>query len=79
MAAFAGPFMAIYAIPLLIFHGLRSRLLPIRPLWLSLPVLLSSLQIYVSQLQTDYPLSTALALGSCSTDRRCCSTGSRFT
>ncbi|MDM7954187.1 MAG: hypothetical protein QUV07_13370 [Cyanobium sp. CZS 25K] len=63
VAAFTGPFMAIYTIPLLIFHGLRSRRLPIRPLWLSLPVLLSSLQIYVSQLQTDYPLSTAQALG----------------
>ncbi|MBW4530090.1 MAG: hypothetical protein KME02_05290 [Aphanothece saxicola GSE-SYN-MK-01-06B] len=62
VAAFTGPFMAIYTIPLLIFAGLRHRRLPLRPLWLSLPVLLSSLQIYVSQLQTDYPLSTARAL-----------------
>jgi len=62
VAAFTGPFLAIYLIPLLIFHGLRRRRLPIRPLWLSLPVLLSSLQIYFSQLQTDYPLSTAQAV-----------------
>jgi hypothetical protein len=62
VAAFTGPFMAIYTIPLLIFHGLRCRRPPIRPLWLSLPVLLSSLQIYFSQLQTTYPLSTAQAL-----------------
>ena len=62
VAAFTGPFMAIYTIPLLIFAGLRHRRLPIRPLWLSLPVLLSSLQIYVSQLHTTYPLSTAEAL-----------------
>lgn len=62
VAAFTGPFMAIYTIPLLIFHGLRRRRLPIRPLWLSLPVLLSSLQIYFSQLQTSYPLSTAQAI-----------------
>ncbi len=62
VAAFTGPFLAIYTIPLLIFHGLRHRRLPIRPLWLSLPVLLSSLQIYLSQLQTAYPLSTAEAL-----------------
>jgi hypothetical protein len=40
---------------------MRRRRLPIRPLWLSLPVLLSSLQIYLSQLQTAYPLSTAEA------------------
>ncbi len=62
VAAFTGPFLAIYTIPLLIFQGLSRRRLPIRPLWLSLPVLLSSLQIYVSQLQTTYPLSTAQAL-----------------
>jgi hypothetical protein len=62
VAAFTGPFLTIYLIPLLIFHGLRRRRLPIRPLWLSLPVLLSSLQIYFSQLQTDYPLSTAQAV-----------------
>lgn len=62
VAAFTGPFMAIYTIPLLIFAGLRQRRLPIRPLWLSLPVLLSGLQIYFSQLQTAYPLSTAQAL-----------------
>ena len=62
VAALTGPFVAIYTIPLLIFHGLRRRRLPIRPLWLSLPVLLSSLQIYFSQLQTTYPLSTAQAL-----------------
>ncbi|MEA5392673.1 hypothetical protein VB738_15520 [Cyanobium gracile UHCC 0139] len=62
VAAFTGPFLAIYAIPLLIFAGLRRRRLPLRPLWLSLPVLLSSLQLYVSQLQTTYPLSTAEAL-----------------
>lgn len=62
VAAFTGPFMAIYTIPLLIFHGLRRRRLPLRPLWLSLPVLLSSLQIYFSQLQTTYPLTTAQAL-----------------
>lgn len=62
VAAFTGPFLAIYTIPLLIFQGLRRRQLPIRPLWLSLPVLLSSLQIYFSQLQTAYPLSTAEAL-----------------
>jgi hypothetical protein len=63
VAAFTGPFMAIYTIPLLIFHGLRRRRLPLRPLWLSLPVLLSSLQIYFSQLHTTYPLSTAQSLG----------------
>jgi hypothetical protein len=63
VAAFTGPFLAIYTIPLLIFHGLRRRRLPIRPLWLSLPVLLSCLQIFFSQLQTPYPLSTAQALG----------------
>ncbi|MEA5414976.1 hypothetical protein [Synechococcus sp. BA-132 BA5] len=62
VAALTGPFVAIYTIPLLIFHGLRRRRLPIRPLWLSLPVLLSSLQIYFSQLQTNYPLSKAQAL-----------------
>lgn len=62
VAALTGPFMAIYTIPLLIFAGLRPRRLPIRPLWLSLPVLLSSLQLYFSQLQTTYPLSTAQAL-----------------
>lgn len=62
VAAFTGPFMAIYTIPLLIFAGLRRRRLPLGPLWLSLPVLLSSLQIYVSQLQTTYPLTTAEAL-----------------
>ena len=62
VAAFTGPFMAIYTIPLLIFDGLRRRRLPLRPLWLSLPVLLSSLQLYFSQLQTTYPLSTAEAL-----------------
>jgi hypothetical protein len=62
VAAFTGPFLAIYTIPLLIFAGLRRRRLPVRPLWLSLPVLLSSLQIYFSQLQTTYPLSTAEAL-----------------
>lgn len=62
VAAFTGPFMAIYTIPLLIFAGLRRRRLPLRPLWLSLPVLLSSLQLYFSQLQTTYPLSTAQAL-----------------
>ncbi len=62
VAAFTGPFLAIYTIPLLIFQVLRRRRLPIRPLWLSLPVLLSSLQIYFSQLQTAYPLSTAQAL-----------------
>ena len=63
VAAFTGPFLAIYTIPLLIFHGLRRRRLPIRPLWLSLPVLLSCLQIFFSQLQTTYPLSTAQAVG----------------
>ncbi|MCP9834482.1 MULTISPECIES: hypothetical protein [unclassified Cyanobium] len=62
VAAFTGPFMAIYTIPLLVFHGLRRRRLPIHPLWLSLPVLLSSLQIYFSQLQTNYPLSTVRAI-----------------
>ncbi|WP_216907402.1 hypothetical protein [Synechococcus sp. CCY 0621] len=62
VAALTGPFMAIYTIPLLIFAGLRPRRLPIRPLWLSLPVLLSSLQLYFSQLQTTYPLSTTQAL-----------------
>jgi hypothetical protein len=62
VAAFTGPFLAIYTIPLLLFHGLSRRRLPIRPLWMSLPVLLSSLQIYFSQLQTAYPLSTAQAL-----------------
>jgi len=62
VAAFTGPFVALYAIPLLLFAGLRRRRLPLRPLWLSLPVLLSSLQLYVSQLQTTYPLSTAQAL-----------------
>lgn len=62
VAVFTGPFAAIYTIPLLIFHGLHRRRLPIRPLWLSLPVLLSCLQIYFSQLQTTYPLSTAQAL-----------------
>jgi hypothetical protein len=63
VAAFTGPFLAIYTIPLLIFHGLKCRRLPIRPLWLSLPVLLSCLQIFFSQLRTTYPLSTAEALG----------------
>ncbi|MEA5416258.1 hypothetical protein [Synechococcus sp. BA-132 BA5] len=43
VAAFTGPFLAIYTIPLLIFHRLRRRRLPIQPLWLGLPVLLSSL------------------------------------
>ncbi len=62
VAAFTGPFLAIYTIPLLMFAGLRRRNLPIRPLWLSLPVLFSSLQIYFSQLQTVYPLSTAQAV-----------------
>lgn len=62
VAAFTGPFLAIYTIPLLIFAGLRHRQLPLQPLWLSLPVLLSSLQLYFSQLQTTYPLSTAEAL-----------------
>lgn len=62
VAAFTGPFLAIYTIPLLIFQGLSRRRLPLRPLWLSLPVLLSGLQIYFSQLQTSYPLSTAEAL-----------------
>lgn len=62
VAAFTGPFLAIYTLPLLLFHGLRGRRLPIRPLWLSLPVLLSSLQLYFSQLQTTYPLSTLQAL-----------------
>ena len=62
VAAFTGPFLAIYTIPLLIFSGLRRRRLPLQPLWLSLPVLLSSLQLYFSQLQTTYPLSTAEAL-----------------
>lgn len=62
VAAFTGPFLAIYTIPLLIFSGLRRRRLPLQPLWLSLPVLLSSLQLYFSQLQTAYPLSTAQAL-----------------
>lgn len=40
VAAFTGPLMAIYTIPLLIFHGLRRRRLPIRLFWLCLPVLL---------------------------------------
>ena len=62
VAALTGPFVALYTIPLLVFTGLRRRRLPLRPLWLSLPVLLSSLQLYVSQLQTTYPLSTAEAL-----------------
>ena len=62
VAALTGPFVAIYTIPLLIFHGLRQRRLPLQPLWLSLPVLLSALQIHFSQLRTDYPLSTAQAL-----------------
>ncbi len=62
VAAFTGPFLAIYTIPLLLFAGLRRRRLPLQPLWLSLPVLLSSLQLYFSQLQTTYPLSTAQAL-----------------
>jgi hypothetical protein len=62
IAAFTGPFLAIYAIPLLIFDGLNQRSLPVRPLWLSLPVLLSVLQIYFSQMQTNYSLSTAQAI-----------------
>ncbi|KEF40945.1 MAG: hypothetical protein ER33_14270 [Cyanobium sp. CACIAM 14] len=62
VAAFTGPFAAIYTIPLLIFDGLRRRNLPVRPLWLGVPVLVSCLQLYFSQLQTAYPLSTGQAL-----------------
>lgn len=62
VAALTGPFLAIYTIPLFIFDGLNRRSLPLRPFWLSLPVLLSFLQIHFSQLQTNYPVSTAQAI-----------------
>lgn len=61
VSAFTGPFVAIYTIPLLIFHSLRIGRLAIRPVWLSLPILLSCLQIFFSQMQTFYPLSTVEA------------------
>ncbi len=63
VAVLTGPFAALYTLPLLVFVTIRRRRFPLAPAWLTLPVLLSALQIYLSQMQYRYALSTAQAVG----------------
>lgn len=62
VAVFTGPFVALYGLPLLVFVLLKRRRLSLAPLWLTLPVLLSSVQLYLSQLTFSYKVSTAQAI-----------------
>ena len=62
VAALTGPFVAIYTVPLLILLGIKTRQVPLRPQWLTIPIALSSIQIYFSQISTAYPISTTDAL-----------------
>ncbi len=63
VAVLTGPFAAIYGLPLLVFVAIKRRRFPVPPAWLTLPVLLSFLQLYLSQLKFSYPLTTAQAIG----------------
>jgi hypothetical protein len=63
VAALTGPFVAIYSVPLMLFVAIRRRRLLLPPAWLTLPVLLSCLQLYLSQLHYSYPVTTSQAIG----------------
>jgi len=62
VAVFTGPFAALYGLPLLVFVLLKRRRLSLAPVWLTVPVLLSSVQLYLSQLTYSYKVSTAEAI-----------------
>lgn len=62
VAVFTGPFAALYGLPLLVFVLLKRRRVSLAPVWLTVPVLLSSVQLYLSQLTYSYELSTAHAI-----------------
>jgi hypothetical protein len=62
ISALTGPFLAIYTIPLIILQSIKAKKIPLRPLWLSIPIALSWLQIYFSQFNTDYPVTTKDAI-----------------
>lgn len=63
VAVFTGPFAALYGLPLLVFVVLKRRRFSLVPVWLTVPVLLSSVQLYLSQLTYSYEFSTAQAIG----------------
>ena len=63
VAVLTGPFAALYTLPLLICVAIRRRCWPWRPIWLTVPVLLSPIQLYLSQLKYSYPVTTPQALG----------------
>jgi hypothetical protein len=63
VAVFTGPFAALYGLPLLVFVVLKRRRVSLTPAWLTLPVLLSSVQLFLSQLTFRYEFSTAQAIG----------------
>lgn len=63
VAVFTGPFAALYGLPLLVFVVLKRRRFSLVPVWLTVPVLLSSVQLYLSQLTSSYEFSSAQAIG----------------
>ena len=62
VAVLTGPFAALYGLPLLVFVLLKRRRFSLAPVWLTVPVLLSSVQLYLSQLTYSYKVSTAQAI-----------------